>query len=857
MRKISQILLLIAIIGIAILVKPKNDKDRKMEPTEGIIVKLDAEDVPKKKSREAWIELAHKAADGVDWRAVELENDKRSAKYKQSLRAQIGNRDPRNGEIVAEGNLEGRWLERGSDNQAGNMITLNYFPEEDMLFGLSAGGVLWQGDRTGFNWQVVNQDYTFHTDLVEMRYLPDGQIRYIAGLNNKPVYSDDGGNSWLEAEGIETSGSARMQDFIEDSEGHMYILHKRTNIQFMSVFRSTDNGTSWQRIQEFTGRNQVDFNLVKTGQSEDIYVIEQIDSDESRIHKLNRETSSFDVVVESSPIGFGSSNDRANLNVAQDGDTLRMFVMTPTDDGNNQELFTSVDEGISWQFLSQLPTNPWDVGIVVSPSNPQFMNYGEVNPYRSRNGGKSWSQTSIWWEYYDDVFNSLHADIMDYKEFEDIDGNPFTVVCNHGGVSQSFDYGQNWENIGLISLNIGQFYSVATHPVERNIVFGGTQDQGFQRGRIIGDNIASLDQVISGDYGNIVFSGEENNLWTVFPFGSVSYYSNPLAFGPTTWYDLESENENIWLPPLLAHPDKNQNAIFMAGGSVDGGPGSHMIRLDADQNHNISATQFDYDFLQSGGLIAAMDISTFDHNNIYVGTTSGVFHKSTDGGETFEVKEVGLPTDHWLFGSCIKASKIDPDIIYYAGSGYSNPAVYVSRDGGESFVPMSTGLPPTLVFCIAPNEDESLIYAATEAGPFVYITALDEWFELSGVNTPSQTYWAVEYLPETKTARFATYGRGLWDFSLDQIIISSNENLAATNNVNIFPNPTADYVMISTESEEAFDVKIIDQQGRIIQTINETNSKKLRVDLANQPSGIYFAHINAKSGFSTHKIIKK
>ena len=37
-----------------------------------------------------------------------------------------------------------------------------------------------------------------------------------------------------------------------------------------------------------------------------------------------------------------------------------------------------------------------------------------------------------------------------------------------------------------------------------------------------------------------------------------------------------------------------------------------------------------------------------------------------------------------------------------------------------------------------------------------------------GVSAPDQTYWSVEYIPELLTARFGTYGRGIWDFKMDE-----------------------------------------------------------------------------------------
>ena len=101
------------------------------------------------------------------------------------------------------------------------------------------------------------------------------------------------------------------------------------------------------------------------------------------------------------------------------------------------------------------------------------------------------------------------------------------------------------------------------------------------------------------------------------------------------------------------------------------------------------------------------------------------------------------------------------------GSGYSNSPVYISHNHGESFIPLHEGLPNTLVFKLAGTPNDEYFFAATEVGPYVYITEEDMWSDLSGISAPDQTYWSVEYIPDLNTARFGTYGRGIWDFIID------------------------------------------------------------------------------------------
>jgi len=851
MKKLLLLITLCGIIVLAILSKPSNNPATEYKPpVDWTIVKKDSEDVPKKKEREAWFELMHQSAEDVDWREIEIENRKEQANLKYQLRKENGY-ERSSSEIVAGGNLKGKWLERGSDNNAGNMITVNYLVEDDMLYGRSAGGTLWKGDRTGFNWEVINQDYRFTGDLIEARYLENGTLRVIANLNNMPVYSDDDGLTWTEGQGIIASGGANMKDFVEIDNGDIFVLQKASESSNFNIYRSQDDGANWEFTQSFFTSNQRDLNLVGVGNTDKLMVIEQLNTDLTAVYLWNKDKDGFDKITSSSSVGFGG-NDRANLNALYSDDTLRMYVRNHED-----KLFISKDTARTWELMSNLPTSPWAVGLYVSPSDPSKILYGEVNPYRSKTGGKFWGQVSVWWEYYNDIFTKLHADIMDIKEFKEEDGTPFTVVCNHGGVSQSYDYGSTYQNIGLSSLNISQYYSVATHPTEREFVFAGAQDQGFQRGKIQGDDQASFHQVISGDYGHIVFSGQDDNMWTVYPWGSVSYYDNPLIQEPTAGWQIPDDNNSAWIPPLVAHPDKSKNVIFMAGGSIDSDDASHIVKLEVGGSGEIEPTQLPYDFSQSNGDVTAIGINNFNHDEIYALTSNGAAFKSIDGGQSFERTDLGNPGGHYLYGACIKPSKLDPNVIYISGSGYSNDGVFKSTDGGESYHPMGNGLPSTLVFCIAPNEDESLIYAATEAGPFVYVTAQEEWYDLSGVGTPNQTYWSVEYLEDSQIARFGTYGRGIWDFDYEKMVVGVEDEIAKSNNrIQTYPNPFTDRITLDSDYSDLTNVSITDHQGRLVKKYTNKKIKNLSLNLSDLNSGIYFVTIKMNNNSVTEKIVK-
>jgi hypothetical protein len=219
---------------------------------------------------------------------------------------------------------------------------------------------------------------------------------------------------------------------------------------------------------------------------------------------------------------------------------------------------------------------------------------------------------------------------------------------------------------------------------------------------------------------------------------------------------------------------------YLGGGSVT--TGNHIIKLTAG-SWSINYEQLDQSF---SGTISAMAISPINYNYWYVLTESGKFYYSTNAGDIWQMtNNFTGPSPQYFYGSTIEPSPVELDVVYIGGSGYSNAPVYKSLNHGVSFQSMNVGLPNTLVYQLATSQGGELLFAATEVGPYVYDVYEEEWFELAGISAPDQTYWTVDYVPALQTARFGTYGRGIWDFVLDDNynIISGDVN--DDDNVNI------------------------------------------------------------------------
>ncbi|MFI5264018.1 MAG: FlgD immunoglobulin-like domain containing protein, partial [Candidatus Kapaibacterium sp.] len=163
--------------------------------------------------------------------------------------------------------------------------------------------------------------------------------------------------------------------------------------------------------------------------------------------------------------------------------------------------------------------------------------------------------------------------------------------------------------------------------------------------------------------------------------------------------------------------------------------------------------------------------------------------------------------------------------LWIAGSGYSNHPVFISKNDGRTFTPIDSGMPHTLIYGLAATEDEKMLFAATDVGPYVYSTEAGRWFDMSAGQAPDMVYWSVEYVPALKIVRFGTYGRGIWDFSIDQVKSSVllDTSCSPLPNFNLSAKPplfavnTDISVQLSQAGELA--IRIYDLTGRLVRNL--------------------------------------
>ena len=811
---------------------------------ENTIVKEDMESPHFAASKKDWKKKLFRTLDGTT--SEEIERKNAFARFKEH-NTSIKTRSPI--ETIADGLIMGEWLEKGSRNQAGSVFKTAYDDITDQVFLVSAGGQLWKGGLEGLSWEIVNQKARFQENFLEIVYKADETRRIVAIINRIPHYSDDDGLTWTANENIAEFNIIKDAFMVLDGSQRIYLLARVPGDNKISVYESADLGETYIKKYSLITNDANLVSMAHARKTDDLYIIENLSST-SRIYKFSEDKSSVDLLESFADVSFDGR--RAKL-VASANDLGEPYLYILSNK-NGISTYLSTDEGTTWTQQGILPSSPWGVGIFVSSENPNYLMYGDIECYRSFDGGLTWEVINTWGEYYSDVTNKLHADMMWFSDYVDKDTDEyFMLISNHGGISKMYDYDQQPTNFSLIGLNVSQYYSVRTTPGTEEFVYAGSQDQGFQRGKDVPDEILDLGQAISGDYGHIQFT-TTGKLWTVYPGGWVSFWPDPENAGIALNYEINSDDESVWIPPLAVAPNDYIDQIYMAGGNINGGSGSHIVKLNATESE-IQVSQLDFDFrAASGGVVSSIAIADEVEENIYAATDNGQFYYSNDFGETF-TKAQNVPGGHYLYGQAIIPSKLNLNKVYTGGNGYNGVPVMRSIDGGKTFENFSDGLPATVVLGMAMNEDESLLFAATTSGPFVCVLSDYKWYDMSGEAAPDVIYWSVELINNGLTARFGTYGRGIWDFTISEFVGTDENEVPLLAEAKIYPNPAITSFVVEWPANSS-NASLLSMDGGKIKDII-IDGRQTEVNMESLPAGQYILKFNVHEQTQSQIIIKQ
>jgi chitodextrinase len=716
-----------------------------------------------REKRKEYLEKIHKAAPGFDWKKAD--EITRLQKHEEFKKVATGNARLQVNETFANGTLTAEWIEKGSNNLAGRIRYADYWVATNTIYAVSDGGNVWKADFNGTNWVCLNNSFRLKAAVFISVVANGTGKRIIVGTEDKRVhYSDNEGVTWTQSTGLSNidawgwvmktavSGDAARTVYVQSVE---YV----NNVLSIVVYRSVNKATSFVKLKSFPiawdDWNKYSLWTPVTSHNE-AYVINQ-DS-----------VFAVSATATTNPVTRLFKHNKVidrdlRFTGAMSGTTVVFYISTGT------SIYRSTNKGSTWTTLNAPNTNdPWGwYGFSVSTANPNIIFWGDIELYKGTLSGSviTWTKLNDWIDYYPSPTNKLHADIPAVVSVKNASNVECQLVCTDGGLYTSTNTLATVNNITMLGMNNSQYYSVYTVKNNLNHIYAGAQDQGIQYANVDNGGILSFVEVLGGDNGRTV-STDHNSVWQT-GYGDLYFYNNAQN-GSISAYQPYGDKGKLWMPYILEHPT-NPYIVYVGGGRTANDPTANIYSYSYNGTFGIVWSELSYDFAAQSGCndIASIGISKINNNYWYVLTDNGKLFTSSNGGANFTMNSsFGGPAGHYFYGSAIYPSKLQLGTAWVAGSGYSNPGFYKLTNHGSTFTPLTTGLPATMVYDIVANDEETLIFAATEVGAYVFVVAENKWYPINGTKGPDQVYWDVEYISSTKTARFATYGRGIWDFKI-------------------------------------------------------------------------------------------
>ena len=707
------------------------------------------------------------------------------------------------------------WLSPHWGISSGRVRAVSVHPTDPLTvyIGAASGGI-WKTTNGGESWEDIGSNeskmLTFGAIAIDPNnpkviYAGAGEIHSLSWSRHygKGLFkSTDDGLTWFAP--TDTFGtitffgdlvvSPYSSNVVYAALGNGY-LFINPNQQNEGVWKSTDGGSSW----------------IRTLNVQDAYDIVVHPTDPNVVYAATGgkfTTSGFYISTDSgnswvqSDSGLQASNTigRMQIDISKSSPNILYAVIYDGLD-NTPKAYKSTNSGETWFQISagtQLGGNygsgwvdqgGYDLCIAVDPVNSDHVFIGNVEIHETTNGAdfmvRRIGGNNAW-------KSVVHVDYHRLV-YAPSDPNLLFIGCD-GGIYKSPDNGTSFLNLnnGIATI---QFYSIASHPANENIMIGGAQDNNTSitfglylmnpwEAVIQGDGMACFfdydypDSIVyaSRQYGNLYKSTDGgNNFTTIGNIGG--FFVTPFFMHPTNHEILYSANNRIcrstqggynWSiissPPVvvqdlvvsLAQSIVNPNNFILAGGGS----------LDPLQNNP----------------------------EVKVSTDGGV-HWTEDLSPNIP----GEP--RWI--SKVVTHPSDPNTMFIVRSGLSeNNKVYMTTDLGSTWTNISGDLPnlPCWDLLIDPH-NTSQLYTGMDVGVYRSTDGGSSWQYVSeGIPLlPVMDFDYAEYGAFAKL-RIGTYGRSAYETEWSVPQYPSAPILVLPENNSSFPDSTTSISFVWQES---------------------------------------------------------
>lgn len=474
---------------------------------------------------------------------------------------------------------------------------------------------------------------------------------------------------------------------------------------YADFYRSVDAGVTWSLIT--SGLNAVNKNRIEIAVTDANPNIVYLVASSAGTHVLE----AF----------YKSSNKGASFSQRINGATFNIL---------GGEINGTDTRGQGW----------YDLSIVSSPSDSNFVLVGGINIFKSVNGGTSWTPSASWKSQGGTDY--VHADI------HFLGRNPLNNeiwVGSDGGVDFTTNNGTTYtsRNNGL---TIGQIYNLGVSQRSKTRFISGFQDDGTKVGSTPTNWIAR----VGGDGMHC----EISNFDTTVLFGNVQYGDLQRSTNNgATFTDITVPGApGPWAAPCHLHPRRNDIMVVLykdARVSFDivSGATPAFSNITTGETNDGSAIRF----------------SNVNDSLVFLGWENGLFRQANILANPITVSTMTNPNGGNRI-SDIETSFNNQNVVYCT----SGNRVYKSTNRGTSWTNITSNLPdiPMHSIVLDKNSPEGL-YVGTDGGVYYKDSFMTNWvFYNNGMAVGSEIR-DLEIVYDTvctdrSVIYAATYGRGLW-----------------------------------------------------------------------------------------------
>ncbi len=667
----------------------------------------------------------------------------------------------------------GQWKPMGPYNGAtlngiGRINRIAFDPNDGQTIwiGAPAGG-LWKSTNGGLNW-TTNTDHLANLGISDIEINPQNtDIMYVAtgDRDGADTYSfgvlksTDGGQTWNQTGLVHTiTQQIRITDIYINPDNPSIILATTSQ----GIYRSTDGGNNWTRTRSGSYNAMVQ----KPG-NPDVLFCTSLTS--PRIYKSEDNGQTWTQVISGN---LPSGNVRRIELAVTPHDSNYIYALYGESSTNGfLAICRSTDGGDTWTQQATSPnllgwrTSGTDVGgqawydlaLAVSPTDKNEVYVGGVNIWRSSNGGVNWSLAAHWTGSGGAPF--VHADIH-HLIYHPVSGHLYAGT--DGGVYRHKKSQFNWDELN-VGLNITQYYKMGTSASDTSRIIAGAQDNGTHLvtsngwNRVYGGD--GMDCAISSKNPNVMYASIYYGDFVKSTNGGSSFFAS---------FNLPPAGTGNWVTPFMLdpkHPDTIYAGFRNVWRSFNGGQ---------------SFTDLTASSISGMSNVDVLGIAPNNTNIVFMANGNRIYRSTNYGNTWTHLNALSVMRSI----SSIATAYDDPDHIVVSISGYSSTEkVFETRNGGQSWTNISTGLPNLPVNCVTIEDNtERSVYIGTDVGVYYRDDLSNGWIRFSG-DLPNVIVNDLEINYQNRKLRAATYGRGVWETPLYSDLVPPNAAMDLPQNV--------------------------------------------------------------------------